>query len=66
MFHKCDFGQLIDMLIFFPWDLYEFYHKCLARLSFNKEKILFHLYSLGFVIPIDMPDDNLGVAIKDN
>ena len=66
MFCRCGFSQLIGMLIFFPWDLYEFYHKCFARLSLNKVKILFHSFPFGFIILIDMSDDNLGVTMKDD
>ena len=32
----------------------------------NKVKILFHSFPLGFVIPVDMSDDNLGVIMKED
>lgn len=50
------------MLIFFPWDLFEFYCKVLTWLLLNKAELLFHLSPFGFVVSVDMSNDNLGVA----
>ena len=43
VFNECGFGQSIDMIIFFLWDLYEFHCKGLTRLPLNKGDIFLPL-----------------------
>jgi len=54
------------MFFFLLWDLYKFCYKILICLSLDKVKVLLYPLSLGFVVFVDMPNDNLGVAIDDD
>ena len=66
VFSRCSFGQSTGMLIFFPWNLYKFYCKGLTCPSLNMFEIFLHPFPLGFIFPVDVPDDNLGIAMKDD
>ena len=53
-------------VLFLPLGLVQILQQNFDLSVSDKAKVLLHLLSLGFVVSIDMLDDNLGIAMDDN
>ena len=63
--YKCNFGQMICLLILFLQDLHKFGREPLAHLSFDHAQIFSHPFSFGLKVTVNVSDNNLQIVVYD-